>query len=610
VRWNGHEVLRGIDFVVRDENWGTYRPELRLRERIEGPNGVRLVFEGSVADGALVYELAITADLGGGLDCRAVAEAKRDFPTNRTGFTVLHPIQGVAGAPATVEHTNGGVERGRFPERISPGQPFFDIAAIRHAPAPGLAADCRFAGEVFEMEDQRNWTDASFKTYCRPLALPFPYTIAAGERVRQAVAVSVSGHAPARPVHERPTVALGEASGEQVPAVALAFERGFEPPEGAERGLGTLGAAGLLVRVDLRVDAVSDFRLAARTAHAAGLPVELEIVTPDEGDLDAMLARFAEAVRSLPVELRSVIALPAAYLKSYQPTGEWPKGATPEEVATAARRAFPGIALGGGMLTNFTEFNRRPPRPPFDFATHATCAIVHAADDLSVMETLEALPHVFASARALAGTGGYRLGLVAIGARSNPYGAKTADNPDQRRVPMAQVDPRQRGLFAAAFAVGVMAATAGFGIARVALAAPSGPFGCIYRPAAWPQPGYDALAAAGTTGVYPIFHALRWLCEGSGRPRLGCTVDEPRRIAALAWRGADGPCLLLANLGDRTDNVRLREISGSARVLDETSAPEAIRDPDWSRTAPVVPVTGEITLPPYAVARIAVRRSA
>ena len=34
-----------------------------------------------------------------------------------------------------------------------------------------------FNGETFEMEDQRNWTDASFKTYCTPLSLPYPIKI-------------------------------------------------------------------------------------------------------------------------------------------------------------------------------------------------------------------------------------------------------------------------------------------------------------------------------------------------------------------------------------------------------------------------------------------------
>jgi hypothetical protein len=29
-------------------------------------------------------------------------------------------------------------------------------------------------GDAWEMEDHRNWLDASFKTYVRPLALPYP----------------------------------------------------------------------------------------------------------------------------------------------------------------------------------------------------------------------------------------------------------------------------------------------------------------------------------------------------------------------------------------------------------------------------------------------------
>lgn len=602
--WRGHELLRAIEFVVRDENWGTYRPELQLRQRSEDSDGVRLGFAGSVAAGALTYELTITAAPNGRLECRATAEAREDFRTNRTGFVVLHPIEGVAGAPAIVEHTDGQIEHGRFPLHISPGQPFFDIAAIGHAPAPGLHVTCRFAGEVFEMEDQRNWTDASFKTYCRPLALPFPYVIGAGERVGQAIVITIDGDAPARPARSQPTIRIGATAEEDMPALALAFEPGFEPPAHAEPLLAELGAASLLARIDLRSDPKAALLLAARTAQASGLPLELEIITPDSGDLDRLLADLAASAARTPLTLRSVIALPASYLKSHQPTGPWPQGITPEQAQAAARRAFPGIAIGAGMLTNFTEFNRRPPQPPFDFATHATCAIVHAADDRSVMETLEALPHVFASARALIGKAGYRLGLVAIGARSNPYGAKTADNPEQRRVPMAHVDPRQRGLFAAAFAIGAVAATAGYGIERMALAAPSGPFGCIYRPAPWPQPGFDRLATEQGPCVYPLFHVLRWLGEGSGQRRLVCEVDEPRRVAAVAWHHGRERVLLLANLCDVTQPIALPGLSGRARILDETTARAAICDPKWSCSAPDLPFRGGLELGPYAVAQL------
>jgi D-apionolactonase len=44
------------------------------------------------------------------------------------------------------------------------------------------------------MEDQRNWTDASFKTYSTPLELPFPVEVAAGERIFQRVVLSIMTH--------------------------------------------------------------------------------------------------------------------------------------------------------------------------------------------------------------------------------------------------------------------------------------------------------------------------------------------------------------------------------------------------------------------------------
>ena len=47
-------------------------------------------------------------------------------------------------------------------------------------------------GDTYEMEDQRNWTDASYKTYVRPLARPWPYTLDAGARLDQAVTLTVS----------------------------------------------------------------------------------------------------------------------------------------------------------------------------------------------------------------------------------------------------------------------------------------------------------------------------------------------------------------------------------------------------------------------------------
>ena len=48
-------------------------------------------------------------------------------------------------------------------------------------------------GYSFEMEDPRNWSDASFKTYVRPLAEPWPYTMPKGQSFTQKVSLNFSG---------------------------------------------------------------------------------------------------------------------------------------------------------------------------------------------------------------------------------------------------------------------------------------------------------------------------------------------------------------------------------------------------------------------------------
>jgi len=40
------------------------------------------------------------------------------------------------------------------------------------------------------MEDQRNWTDASFKTYSTPLSEPFPRLVRTGDLVEQSLGVA------------------------------------------------------------------------------------------------------------------------------------------------------------------------------------------------------------------------------------------------------------------------------------------------------------------------------------------------------------------------------------------------------------------------------------
>ena len=189
VKYQGIEVLRGIAFLVRNVNWGTYNPDITDLQVEEAGGGFRVTYRSRCADDsqAFAYAATVTGAADGALSFEVEGAPEQDFSTNRLGFVVLHPLVGVAGEKLTVIHTDGTEEQTTFPYLISPSQPVFDIRVLSHPVCPGVTATCTMEGDAYEMEDQRNWTDASFKTYVRPLSKPYPYTLPARETVRQSV---------------------------------------------------------------------------------------------------------------------------------------------------------------------------------------------------------------------------------------------------------------------------------------------------------------------------------------------------------------------------------------------------------------------------------------
>lgn len=174
VRHDGAEVLRAIAYVIRDRDWGTLVPFLdgmyveERADRFSATYGAVCVNGGA----SLKLHATIEGRSDGWLQFDVQATPDNDFETNRCGFAILPAIDSVAGAPVTVEHCDGSMEEAIFPDPIEPWQPFKSIRALTHRPAPHLLAICRMEGDAFEMEDQQNWSDASFKTYVRPLELP------------------------------------------------------------------------------------------------------------------------------------------------------------------------------------------------------------------------------------------------------------------------------------------------------------------------------------------------------------------------------------------------------------------------------------------------------
>jgi D-apionolactonase len=539
IRYKGVEVLRGISYLVRDENWGTCAAALGQVKISEAAERFQIKFEAKSSHGGSVlsYDAIIEASPRQ-LTFKVSAFPGSDFQTNRTGFVVLHPINGIAGKPVTVTHTDGTKTRSKFPKFISPGQPFFNIRALQHRPAPGLKVHVLLAGNKFEMEDQRNWSDASFKTYVCSLLDPWPYTLKAGERFEQSVTLTITGDIRSSSRATAPVEIMTGRTNARVPQIGLTVSQ--EDVIGALQNLARLkqlSPSFLLSnyeagRTPLRV--LKDYAAIAQTTR---IPVRLELVLSATRPADEELQSVAGALRKAGLSPSAVIVTHARDLKSFQPTDPRPWGPGYEDMAAAARANFPGIPIGSGMISYFTELNRKPPpRGLFDFITHSICPIVHDASDYAVMQTLETLPHIFASAKQIIGKSPYHLGPTTIAARMNPYGKDVTANPDNRRICLAPNDPRQFGAFAITWNLGLIAAAAKTGLSAITLGPVCGARGLLdanFQPSPLFQLLADLMPLAGKRVAIQCSQSIVSLTVPSGTSRLlwaANTSAEPARI--------------------------------------------------------------------------------
>ena len=288
------------------------------------------------------------------------ATAQTAFRYNRIGFCVLHPAS-VAGRPYRAS-TPGGPVEGVLPGLIAPQSivdgveiPLFPACSSLDVDLDGVTVATAFEGDLFEMEDQRNWSDGSFKTYCTPIALGYPHQAQAGQVLRQRVDVSVAQRSAVAP--PRPRVAdgnapievhMGTATGRAWPQFGLGLDiasRGSVErlPTAVQESLRGAGLDHL--RVDLHLaDADWPSRLESASADASALDARLEVALFVDDDTDADLERAAASL-SQP-DVARVIAL-------YEPTAG--TATTPVVHLRAVADAFASAGAGAPPILTGTN---------------------------------------------------------------------------------------------------------------------------------------------------------------------------------------------------------------------------------------------------------------
>ena len=566
VRFDGVLLLRAIRFIVRDEDWNTVPGELVSVSPIATENGVTrfsISARNRAAGIEFDWEATIVVDRET-LRFSARGTAGTGFRRNRIGIVVLHPAT-VAGEPLVVRHGNAAPTTTVFPRDVAPHQPARDVAGFDWS-SGGVDATLDFEGDVFEMEDQRNWTDASFKTYSTPLTEPFPVEVSPGDTVLQSVVLTA----------RRATATLAPApagvirsTGPRFPSLAVGASTAPDPIGGRPAWL-----SGSSVLVEL--DAASPSWRAAldRAGVEAGLdPLDVRVVVTAAEQLGPVL----DAVAPLDVTRLGIF-----HSRSHVSEPElW------AALANGAAERGIDATLVGGARSHFTELNRTHDRLPGGLGGLAFSVTpqMHDLERAQVVESLSVQRIVAEQAVRIADGVPVHVGPVTLRSRFNAV--STSPRPmtstdglttgyAAQLVPGA-TDPRQLGHGYAAWLVSAAAALAVPGVETIAFAESIGDRGFA--------------DAAGRR--YPASYAIEWLVGVAGWPTLedaSLTAESGEPFAVAVERDGE-VVLLLANPHDVAVGVTIHDLPGGRveRFAPNADTPVAS---GWENTLTLAP--GEI----------------
>ena len=526
----------------------------------------------------------ITGDADGTITFSIDGEARSTFRRNRIGFCVLHPM-GLAGSPCRIEKVDGTVEESAYPISIAPQHlidgeikpvaPFNNMRAVRYEVTAGVEAEVRFEGEIFEMEDQRNWTDASYKTYGTPLSQPFPVEVPAGAKISQRITLTLTtqselsaekSDAATQPL----TLEISSAATRPLPQIGLGVASHGEPLNAGElERLKLLNLSHLRVDIDLtQPDYESGLRQATDEAQALGVSLELALFLTDSA---------AEELQAFAAVVERVKPPIGRYLIFHKT-----EASTSAQWVDLARRYLSNAKIGAGSNAYFTDLNRgRPPVEALDLVCYSINPQVHAFDNSSLIETLEAQAVTVESTRQF--TEGLPIVVtpVTLLARFNPNATGPEPEPAPGELP-PQVDIRQSSLFGAGWMLGSIKYLSESGASSVTYYETSGWRGVMETATGSALPEkFRSLPGA----VFPLYHILADVGDFAGGEVLLSKSSDSLKVEGIALRKNDKTRILLANLTPDPQGINLENLTETVRVrhLNETNAQAAMASPEAFR---------------------------
>ena len=450
-----------------------------------------------------------------------------------------------------------------------------------HWATPHLEGRLTFDGDVFEMEDQRNWTDASFKTYSTPLSRPFPVLVRRGDGIDQTVVLTCDRRAEAAELFPPPQAAVPFDAGQPAfmtfPEMAVGAATGPEVPSTATTSAS--GGTGPAVLVELDLSAANWRRALNRAAtEAAGAPLDVRLITMSPESIQAAVRALSgyDVIRLGVFDARTHVSEPQLW------------SALRAELSARGMSAEPVL----GTRAHFTELNRNSERlaDPDNAESAITFSVTPQMHDRSRSQLIESIPMqrlVAEQTHRLAPSSRIHIGPITLRPRFNAVATSTsvADaHPDITRgygpqwVPDVN-DPRQVSTGIAAWLLGSATALSVPGVASLTYFETAGPRG---------------LRAADGSESYPAATVFDWLRDIQGWQVVAASVT-PGQPTVLVARSSAALTVLSANM-ESTPGTVLVDMANAPTMTEWTPIGGPVCEPATTgRTLTVtVPPAGAI----------------
>jgi len=570
-----NELLRMIYPAVRDRNWVTVVPRI-VEEKIDRlDNSFTVKIKCLYEYGMIKFEAEYLIEGHGDntLVLIMTGEALETFEKNRIGFCILHPIEPYAGQNCLIEHHDGTIEQSVFPEDISPHQVFRDIKSMKWV-NKGITCQLQFEGDIFETEDQRNWTDNSYKTYSTPLSLPHPVKVEKGTKIYQKVVFNASA-VPETPEKKDDIIHIQLHPEESFTFPSIGICRSSSGRMLTLKEIKTLRAAGFShYRTDIHLFS-ADWSVTADLSlnESIELGWPLEVALFFTGDINRQAQLFAEWLESRKPDIARILLF-------HRDKPVLPDDMA-KEVITILQEKNPDIRTATGTNANFAQLNRnRPGDTGNDYICYSIHPQEHASDDATLIENLKAQEYTVRSARTFAGRKGIVVSPVTIQRRFNAN-ISFFELPFEGEGIPPQIDPRQMTLFGACWTAGSIKYLCEADVDSITYYETTGERGIIQgeNEPEWPEffPSYKGM-------IFPVFHLFRFIMMHRNFNILKSKCSDPLCCDCLTLSDDGEARLVIMNYTDSILKIKIDGLSGMCRLipLSKENVKEAESDHKWA----------------------------